>query len=535
MVINRHALKILFKMQIDNLVSNLLDLASSASRKRSASVSHKDYLFSPCAGVTIPITSFKFSDFGYKKHGLFPTLARGLFIKNVKEDPRIVIRGYDKFFNGSLLFNLVGEVEHTKWDYLLDNAVGPFEVTLKENGCIIFVSNIDGYLAVSSKHSLGASEEKVTHAAKGEEWLYKHLECSNSSINEFKEYLKKENLTAVFELADDSFEEHILSYPKDVAGLYMHGLNRNTVEFESLPIDTVKNIANKFGFYCVDYFFIDHINALHDFAMECARTGCYKGKPVEGFVVRRSETINNHKVSKFFKIKFDEPYLMFREWREVTNVLLRKNTPRTIRFELTKKYIDWVSKKIDQRPDLFEKYSLNQGIILVRNLFLLESENIEHFDGVDLKELCKEHKSIVELSSTSTTEGCNKVLILPVAAVGLGKSTLGKSLHKLFPDRVAHIQNDNIKQSKNKREIFELQIMEQFKFVDYVFADRNNHVFGLRGSLCNLFKSVYPAGTIIALDWGVDFADKKELFKFCCNRIKERFRKLTLGVKIIKT
>ena len=150
----------------------------------------------------------------------------------------------------------------TKWDYLEQHSVGPFEVTLKENGCIIFVSNIDGHLAVSSKHSIGPSAEKVTHAAKGEEWLYKHLDASSSSREEFKEYLMRENVTAVFELADDSFEEHILSYPKDVAGLYMHGLNRNTVEFESLPMDTVKEVAQTFGFYNVDYFFIDTIKGL---------------------------------------------------------------------------------------------------------------------------------------------------------------------------------------------------------------------------------------------------------------------------------
>ena len=256
------------------------------------------------------------------------------------------------------------------------------------------------------------------------------------------------------------------------------------------------------------------------FAQECAKTGCFRGKPIEGFVIRGFQKLQDRLASKFFKIKFEEPYLMFREWREVTNTILRKKVPSRIRFELTKKYIDWVTIKISARPDLFEKFTANQGIILVRNLFLLESENIEHFDGVDLKQLCKVYQR--DENAPTPTAGRNKVLILPVGAVGLGKSTLGRTLCKLFPDKMAHVQNDNIQQKKNKRTAFEMQIMEQFLTHDYVFADRNNHLFALRGPLCDLFKATYPGGTIIALDWGVDFADKQELFNFCSRRIAGR-------------
>ena len=153
----------------------------------------------------------------------------------------------------------VGEVPDTGWDHLASSLQGPFEVTVKENGCIIFVSCIEGNLAVASKHAMGTSPEKLTHAAKGEEWIHTHIRRKGASFSEFLKFLTDNNLTAVFEMADDDFEEHILSYPKEKAGLYLHGLNRNSIEFSSWPMNSVKEVAEKFGFYCVDYLMMNSI------------------------------------------------------------------------------------------------------------------------------------------------------------------------------------------------------------------------------------------------------------------------------------
>ncbi|KAG0299136.1 hypothetical protein BGZ97_003862, partial [Linnemannia gamsii] len=52
---------------------------------------------------------------------------------------RILVRGYDKFFN-------VGEVPKTSPGWIAENTEGPYEVTLKENGCIIFMSGLPPHL-----------------------------------------------------------------------------------------------------------------------------------------------------------------------------------------------------------------------------------------------------------------------------------------------------------------------------------------------------------------------------------------------------
>ncbi len=98
------------------------------------------------------VDSWRFQDWDYKKRDL-PTYARGLFTSRNKEGtPEIVIRGYDKFFN-------TGEVHETQWENILTRTQGPYELTLKENGCIIFVSGLeDDTLLVCSKHSTGVRE-----------------------------------------------------------------------------------------------------------------------------------------------------------------------------------------------------------------------------------------------------------------------------------------------------------------------------------------------------------------------------------------
>jgi tRNA ligase len=84
---------------MENLLKELQKL--SLGRKRTTSVSYKEYSIKSQENESdIKITSYKFSDFGYKKEGLYPTLARGLFIADSDSNPRIAIRGYDKFFNG---------------------------------------------------------------------------------------------------------------------------------------------------------------------------------------------------------------------------------------------------------------------------------------------------------------------------------------------------------------------------------------------------------------------------------------------------
>ncbi|KAJ3152726.1 hypothetical protein HDU86_005481 [Geranomyces michiganensis] len=373
-----------------NAVNCMVDaynaLLTSKTGKRPI-VRRSKYSFKPqVAGNGSPneisVYSYNCTEYLYKSPTpLFPTLARGLFFVEVggdgSNDWKLVVRGYDKFFN-------VGEVPATEWKNLEAHTCGPYEATLKENGCIIFVAALAGDLLVTSKHSLGALREsnsydsgeiKPSHAQKGEEWLVKHLAAAGRTREEFSQFLDANNVTAVFELVDDDFEEHILEYPPEARGLYLHGLNENIPEFRTWSSANLKPIAAQFGLKLVDAVVFNTVSEIRSFSDSCRETGSYNGRAIEGFVVRcrRKGDLDN---VFFFKIKYDEPYLMFREWREATNRALSSKATKNKfkpRFELTKRYIDWVEKKIETDPAFFRDFKNQKGIIAARNRFLQES------------------------------------------------------------------------------------------------------------------------------------------------------------------
>ncbi|KAI8898666.1 RNA ligase-domain-containing protein [Globomyces pollinis-pini] len=498
---------------MDEFTQQLANLSLEGGKKKL--IRSKVYKFKPQSDVEIPITSYNIDDYAYKKEGLLPTMARGLFIRDNNE---IVIRGYDKFFN-------ITEVPTTQWSYLESNTLGPYEVTVKENGCIIYMSAVDGHLLVTSKHALGPSNEtRPSHAQVGEEWVNKHLKSVNKTRQELIQYLTKHKVSAVFELADDDFEEHVLEYTGDRCGLYAHGLNENTIEFKSKPSSMVQEFAKTFGFLLVDMIKMESIQEVKTFSDECAKTGCYKGMPVEGFVVRCSRFKNDQpdlKIVHFFKIKFDEPYLMFREWREVTRnrVIGGKPSKYKFRYELTNKYFEWAQAKYRQKPHLFSQFNQGKGIIKLRNMFLSEVQGIDNFIGTEMAVLCKSLGDATVAESESL--GKDKTLVIPVATIGIGKSTLGNTLSYLFPTQFETIQNDNITQKKSAP-VFYHNIMEAFQTHDFVYADKNNHLYQNREGLCTAFRLEYPAGKIIALDWGIDTMNPKELIQLTVARVVKR-------------
>lgn len=192
------------------------------------------------AGSNIKVDSWKMQDWDYKKANL-PTYARGLFTtKNSIDQPEIVIRGYDKFFNH-------GEVRETEWENVEKNTRGPYELSVKENGCIIFISGLeDGTLLVCSKHSTGArADAELSHAIAGEKWVERHLASVGKSKKELAMRLRAMNATAVAELCDDDFEEHVLQYTPETAGLYLHGINLNLPEFATYPHHLVDRFADE--------------------------------------------------------------------------------------------------------------------------------------------------------------------------------------------------------------------------------------------------------------------------------------------------
>ncbi|KZT54865.1 hypothetical protein CALCODRAFT_499280 [Calocera cornea HHB12733] len=582
------------------------------------------------------ITSWKMLEHLYRQSPCpFPTLARGLFttwtseedvpeplVSKRKDKPevwkreeeggqwKIVARGYDKFFN-------VGEVGWTEWTALAMNTKGPYELTLKSNGCLILVAALTpSRLLVTSKHSLGTRTRKeapadgsavgeatseaevideddntsghpgappqVSHAERGEDWLFTHLKQVGKTEADLAKVLWERNVTAVAELCDDSFEEHVLPIPKELTGLVLHGLVPNSPSFDSLPAREVADFAKQWGFKPTEIVTLDSIPAVLDFCREGAKKGEWEGVGVEGWVVRcrvaqpsenkvaaeeaqaadpidaLTEEVANlviadpgdqpvqkdkkGKMTKtppyppgapfFFKVKFEEPYLMYREWRELTKTLLpvldgievvghpetvgrsrakgSKKDPIKVgdRFKKrpeTRVYLNWVINEMIRNPNLFRHYGRNLGIIEVRDKFLKWAST----PGVG-KEVWDNEVGKSTAKAAGELDGQNgdkvkkvmdwkKTIIVPIAIPGCGKTSVAVALKELYD--IGHTQSDNVAASKTAPQ-FLRNIAKLLETNTIVFADRNNHLEQHRKQIREVAKAckVGPV-RLVALNW----------------------------------
>jgi tRNA ligase len=80
----------------------------------------------------------------------------------------------------------------------------PYTLTLKSNGCIIFMAALTpSKLLVTSKHSLGSkSGEGESHASVGERWLRKQLADVGKTEEQLAKVLWDKKWTAVAEVSD---------------------------------------------------------------------------------------------------------------------------------------------------------------------------------------------------------------------------------------------------------------------------------------------------------------------------------------------
>ncbi|SCW04413.1 LAFE_0H12970g1_1 [Lachancea fermentati] len=467
------------------------------------------------------VVSWKFNEWDYGKNSIhLPCNARGLFISESLEDPRIVARGYDKFFN-------IDEVYFTRWDWLTENTKGPYEITVKENGCIIFISGLeDGSLLVCSKHSTGPRDDgSRNHALAGEKFLRRQLEARGINPITLARKLYEMNATAVAEYCDDSFEEHILEYSKDKAGLYLHGINLNQQSFSTLSMKDVHEFAECYGFNCIEYLTIESLDSLKDFLEHCSTTGSYKNKEIEGFVIR-CKTLDDS--AFFFKYKFEEPYLMYRQWREVTKDYI-KTKSRIFKFKkhkfITNKYLDFVIPLLRKNPKLCEDFMADIGIIKLRKMFL------DHygFSGIEILN----HERIQELELQNAVDydkvdESTKFLFFPIATIGCGKTTTALTLTNLFPNSWGHVQNDDITGKDKKmlmKKSLELLAKDGMKAV---IVDRNNHQFRERRQLFEWFEELkedylpYDCNVkIIALSF-FPYEEISSVYELAVKRVLER-------------
>lgn len=409
------------------------------------------------------VDSWRMQDWDYKKPDL-PSYARGLFTyKNQAGDHEIAVRGYDKFFNH-------GEVNKTQWRNVERNTRGPYELSVKENGCIIFIAGLDdGTLLVCSKHSTGArADTPLSHAQAGEKWVERHLASVGKTKEDLAHALRRMNATAVAELCDDDFEEHVLAYTPDQAGLYIHGININVPEFMTYPGHLVDKFAEEWGFKKVMYVMEEDILKVKGFLDGVAETGAYAGRDTEGFVIRcqARDSESAPYGDWFFKYKFEEPYLMYRQWRECTKAIIAGKQPRYKKHKkITEEYIDFARNQLVTNPSLRKAYNENHGIIKMRDEFLKAT-------GVSGAEVIRQEIEAGE-GTTISTEVTKNVVLIPVATIGCGKTTVAVALAKLFG--WGHVQNDNIEGKKNRPQRFADACGDALRTRPVVISDRNNH------------------------------------------------------------
>jgi len=472
-----------------------LEESTGKSKQGKKTFSCKKATFSVAGTDGITVDSWRFQDWDYKRRDL-PTYARGLFTTRTKQGtPEIVVRGYDKFFN-------VGEVHETKWENVVHRTQGPYELSVKENGCIIFISGLeDGTLLVCSKHSTGVRQDtEVSHAVAGERWVEQHLATVGKTTKDLARELRRRNVTAVAELCDDSFEEHVLAYDKTTAGLYLHGINLNLPEFATYPGPLVHKFADEWGLKKAEFLMKDDINAVKIFLDGCAETGSWNGRDTEGFVIRCQTRAGNGDSGFhdwFFKYKFEEPYLMYRQWREATKAVIAGKAPKFKKHKkITEEYLLYARRQLAQNPGLGKAYNANHGIISMRDGFLKDK-------GVTGADVIRQEHADGGLQSNEVTRN---VVLVPVASIGCGKTTVAVALVKLF--NWGHVQNDNIIGQNNRPLQFATQVCNSLATYPVMIADRNNHQKRERKQIIEDVQKIIPNAHFVALHYVHDPKDK---------------------------
>lgn len=218
---------------------------------------------------------------------------------------------------------------------------------------------------------------------------------------------------------------------------------------------------------------------------------------IEGFVARSTVKDAPKAVSSppylpgapfFFKIKFEEPYLLYRQFRETTRALLplltklspekeadlwKKIRSRTRRPEVGV-YAEWCGRKMKQAPGLFKNYE--RGVVRVREVFLkwIEGEGKEAWEsaknGTWRAQSAIDAETFKAAKDVERADLPKKWILVPVAVPGCGKTTIGTALSELFG--FAHTQSDDIVTKKSTAPKFKQNIVELLKKVNVVYADR---------------------------------------------------------------
>lgn len=252
------------------------------------------------------ISSFNFTRkaFYEKKWNNRTVKARGLFIDTVKG--KIAARSYEKFF-------AIGELHDNLFEHLKYKLKFPATAYVKENGYLGMVSYDE-----STNDFRFCS--KSTFEGPYAEWVKEAFLQRVKEPEALKEFMKKEDVTLVFENVDIEHDRHIIEY--DHSDLYLLDIIKNQITYQNYPYAKLVELAEKHGFTPKTQAEIfedwDEFKAWYEQIKDEDYT--FEGRLIEGFVLEDS----NHYMLKI-KLFY---YTFWKHMRSVAEEVFRSGTFR---------------------------------------------------------------------------------------------------------------------------------------------------------------------------------------------------------------
>lgn len=294
------------------------------------------------------ISSFNFTNKAFydKVWDEQTTKARGLYIDTMKG--KVAARAYEKFFN-------INERPETKFDMLQYKLQFPVTAYVKENGFLGIVSynEYEDDLFIASKSTIDSQ-----FAQWFKEMLYSKI--SSDNIDKMKQFIKKNDVSFVFECVDMKNDPHIIEYPE--SELFLLDIVKNDMNFEKFEYETMVDIANQLGITPKEKAieiatWQDFFDWYYDILEEDYE---YNGRKIEGFVIEDS-------VGYMTKLKLTY-YNFWKFMRSISheaikNGYIKKTSALTT--PTANEYYAWVRKL----HDVEDKDSLPKDICTLRRLF----------------------------------------------------------------------------------------------------------------------------------------------------------------------
>ncbi|KAG0082507.1 hypothetical protein BGZ92_011669 [Podila epicladia] len=287
-----------------------------------------------------------------------------------------------------------------------------------------------------------------------------------------------------------------------------------------MPSSQVQQVAKEWGLWPTDYVTFNTQEEVMDFADKVRNAGEYDNRAVEGFVVTK-----NIWGQKLKREKEETLAAVRNKGKEGTTSTTDKNKknseePRKLRmrYPLTKSYVEFILPLMKDKPELFAHYNKNQGIIAIRDMFLQQWNAKTHAEQE--RALAASHTSAT-VASAGAVEDFQRTVIIPIATIGCGKTTVSVALAKLFG--WAHVSSDDFQHlRKNPGQKFTNEVVNQLKKHTVVIADRNNHEYLHRERIMNCVREQFPKTRFVALYWSHDELPIAQIREMQIDRVKKR-------------